>query len=300
VKLKVSSDLVMGDVDGDGAMDLLVTVLTDSSTVMYAFKAKDGKDLDGFPKEIKDYGKNESNQLRTIPNPLLVMMHSPPMVATSAHIIQPLHSNLYIIDGSTGCAQKVYIGNEISSIQSVDVSGNGSLDLVGTSTSGEVFTVETPMQLSTVKVQSLTGIFVDEHTRKWRDVVGFIVPVTFEIWDDVSTTKNNKYDVELRVGRSADKVVFRKEYNAVGTFTENVILRFPPGHYTITVRLRTTDGLVYDDEFHFAFNANSVSYILTSMILVPLIVTSFALLFTKRAANADDGILGGVMSRVSE
>ncbi len=53
------------------------------------------------------------------------------------HIAQPLDDKLHIVDVSTNCIQTIAVGTQLSSVQIADVSGNGTIDLLETSTSGK-------------------------------------------------------------------------------------------------------------------------------------------------------------------
>ncbi len=66
---RITSDLVLGDLNGDGKMDLLLTVLSNSKLIMYALVAKTGRTLDGFATEIT---ASPHEGILTIPTPVIL------------------------------------------------------------------------------------------------------------------------------------------------------------------------------------------------------------------------------------
>ena len=79
-----------------------------------------------------------------------------------------------------------------------------------------------------------------------------------------------------------------------GIYTEQVFVPFGPGYYTVTARLTTTHGLVYEDVFSLGYNVDFASG-LAWIVLVPLIVAAIPLLSIRRKANwqEDDDFSSG-------
>ena len=288
VQLNISSDLVMGDIDDSGAMALLVSVVTETSVRIYAIDAKNGIDLNGFPKEVRE-SKHDDENVLAIKKPVIIR------TLDHVYIAQPLYSQLHLIDISSGCSQKIHFTGELSSMQLADLDGNGSLGLVGTLASGGVVTVESQEEkplVSPSKLLSSCGVVLNEKSRRRRNIFGVSIPITFEIFDN-SLEANKRFHIEMRVARSLGKVIFRRTYTEIGEYTEKIMLPLPPGYYNIQILLRTDGGILHQDEFQFAYNLNSGSSILHSMIFVPLIVTCFALLFsTKNRISEGAAALG--------
>ena len=283
-KLRTSSDLVYGEIKADGIMGILVTVIIENAAKIFAIDAENGSNIPGFPIELVD--PEHHNKLQSISNPLLLSSTS------STLILQALQSRLYFIDTSTGCAQSSMHTHEISSVQFARLDGGSSLSIVGTLVSGEVFTMENPSDMLITEPDSRIGIIVDENFRKLNENIGMdIVPFSFQIIDEDART-GKEYDVEVRLGRSFEQIIFRKRYNETGKYAEKISLSLPSGHYRATIRLRTDNGKSYQDYFEIQFNADSVSFLLTSIILVPLLVTSFALLFIKKTSEKPMSALG--------
>ncbi len=113
---------------------------------------------------------------------------------------------------------------------------------------------------------STQGIFVHPIARQFRDILGIYVPITFEIFDrrpNIENESNRRvYQVDVRAGMSAKRTIFSRTYNSTGVYTERIQIPFGPGYYALSVRLRTTHGIVYEDTFHIGFNVNYMGEIL--------------------------------------
>lgn len=232
------------------------------------------------------------------------------------HVVQPLGSTLYIIEGSTACSQTVDVGESIPSmVQADDVHGTGGLDLVVTTARGEILTLES----DTVSYHSMNvwnagvtrapgssnaqahgfsstqGIFVHPMSRVWRDVLGVYIPITFEIFDrrpNIANEPNRQvYEVEVRAGMSAKRTIFLRSYNATGTYTERVQIPYGPGYYSLTVLLRTTHGIVYEDTFHLGFNVDYMGG-LWLIVCLPLVLAAIPILMFRRKPNWEDDDYG--------
>ena len=63
--------------------------------------------------------------------------------ASGLHIVQPVGSNLFIVEAGSGCIQSVAIGEEVvAMVQADDVHGTNNLDLVVSTTTGNIVTLE--------------------------------------------------------------------------------------------------------------------------------------------------------------
>ena len=91
-------------------------------------------------------------------------------------------------------------------------------------------------------------------------MLGIHIPITFEIFDKrpniLNEPKQKVYMVEIRLGSSSNRPIFRQVYNETGIFTEKVLVHHSPGYYDVFIRLRTTHGLLYEDVFHISYNVN--------------------------------------------
>jgi len=221
------------------------------------------------------------------------------------HIVQPLGSILHLIEGSTSCEQTIDVGDTIPSmVQADDVHGTGGLDLVVTTSQGEILTLESdvvpyhPLNVWSAGVSrapgsgnahahgfsSTQGIFVHPISRQFRDVLGIYIPITFEIFDrrpSINEENDRRvYQVEIRAGQSAKRAVYWHVYDAPGVYTERIQIPYGPGYYSFAVRLRTTHGIVYEDSFHIGWNVNYMGG-LWLIVCLPLILAAIPILMFR-------------------
>lgn len=221
------------------------------------------------------------------------------------HIVQPLGSILHLIEGSTSCEQTIDVGNTIPSmVQADDVHGTGGLDLVVTTSQGEILTLESdvvpyhPLNVWSAGVarapgsgnaqahgfSSSQGIFVHPISRQFRDILGIYIPITFEIFDRRPSINEEidrrVYQVEIRAGMSAKRAVYWHVYDAPGVYTERIQIPYGPGYYSFAVRLRTTHGIVYEDSFHIGWNVNYMGG-LWMIVCLPLMLAAIPILMFK-------------------
>merc|ERR1712194_653348 len=130
------------------------------------------------------------------------------------------------------------------------------------------------------------GIFVHEISRRFRDIFGVYVPVTFEIFDNRPNIHNEpdkrSYTVEIKTGTS--KLVLIKLFNSPGIYTERLYIPFGPGYYEMSVILKTSHGLMYEDAFHLGYNVNYMSGF-SILLWLPLTIATI-LVFILGAKNA--------------
>ena len=302
-----TSDLVLGDIDGDGVIDAVVTVriasvLNHEHLVrVYAIDAH-GKDLEGFPldlsvMETKDSYVYDEISLSQIAKPRLIDIASSD--SSGLHIIQPLDVFLFIIQGTTGCVQEEKFPDQISSVAVENIQEIDILSLIVTTMSGEVHLLDFPTiqshhlnsylnpSTNVHGLSSSSGFYIHKKSKNWRNILGDSVSVTFEILHNVKEKiETGEYWLDMRIGTSSKKVIFGKIYTEPGVYTEEIPFMSQPGYYTIIARLRTTNGIVYEDYFQFAYNLNFFAEILPWILLVPFIITSIAILcFGKGGEN---------------
>ena len=66
-------------------------------------------------------------------------------IAKGLHVVQPIGSDVFIIEAGSGCIQTIAIGDEVMAmVQADDVHGTNRLDLVISTASGNIVTLESP------------------------------------------------------------------------------------------------------------------------------------------------------------
>ena len=83
---------------------------------------------------------------------------------------------------------------------------------------------------------------------------------------------------------SAKRTIFSYAYNNTGIYTERIQIPYGPGYYALSVRLRTTHGIVYEDTFHIGFNVNYMGA-LWWMVCLPLVFATIPILMFRRKPN---------------
>lgn len=172
VDVKGSSPIALGDVNGDGVMDVTIAVLVQDRSFIFALNAATGEDLPFFPVEFDPvhYPKIQSDSVHhKLSQPLLVDLHldqsflndylrrngtewaprnglvSTPGSASGLHIVYPQDQYLHVIEAGSGCSQVIPMGDTISSMVQVDdVHGTNRLDLIVSTEAGNVITLESP------------------------------------------------------------------------------------------------------------------------------------------------------------
>ena len=313
-----TSDLVLGDVDGDGVVDVVVTVhvlspLNQNSIVrIHAINAH-GKELDGFPLDVTAIGKNNSYvydemSLSQLAKPRLIDLASSDGIGL--HIVQPLDVFLYIIQGITGCVQEEKLPVQIASVTVENIRERDILSLIVTTISGEVHVLDFPTVQShrlnsypnpSTNIHGLSsssGFFIHKKSKNWRNIIGESISVTFEILQNAKENiGTGEYWVDMRIGTSSKKLIFGKIYNEAGVYTEEIPFISKPGYYTVTARLRTTNGVVYEDHFQFSYNLNFFAEILPWILLIPCLMISISLLFGKGDQNRYESGRSGIIGK---
>jgi len=343
-----SSSMSLGDVDGDGRLDLVMALKIDSikSGEMFyivAISAVDGSDIKNFPiaVESKKYTNEGDKEVHLkLPQPLLVDLHAdqsgwntvlnlnttrsekrkeasksgkPPHggSAKGLHVVQPIGSELFIVEAGSGCIQAIAIGDEVAAmVQADDVHGTGRIDLVISTASGKIVTLESPaVPYHPLNVwnngetrgrrnalaqgySASQGIFVHSVSRRYRDIFGVYVPVTFEIFDKRPSIDNEPtkrvYKVEFRDGTSSKRSLGRNVYNSTGVYTERLYIPYGPGYYSISAVLKTTHGLMYEDTFHIGYNVHFMDGF-GMLLWLPLVLAAIPIIFCgRKKLNWDD------------
>ena len=182
----------IGDVDGDGQLDIVAVAVGDDGCHVWAVDGATGRRLAGYPialprgglvsssiilADLHDYrivGSSSSSSSsrsrvrrdavrsdRALPpwlqnTPGHLAAASPSLDATAAppdvkggksrglHLVMPSYDgHVYILDGLTGCAERIDVGEHIGAAPLLDdVTGDGFLDLLISTMNGQVILME--------------------------------------------------------------------------------------------------------------------------------------------------------------
>ena len=201
VKSLISQGVTAGDVNGDGDLEL---VFGTASGHIFVLRGVDGLDSPGFP--FRTRGK--------INAPVMITRLSD---GPSQHLIVPSFDGyLYMVDGSSACADTIDIGEtSYTMVLADDMDNNGRLDLVVSTMNGNVYVLETPAEYHPLKVvpsqgsESHNGLFARHDyygayataaSRTLRDVVGDKLKLQVTILDKRATMLKNGTLVSSRGG----------------------------------------------------------------------------------------------------
>lgn len=342
-EIAASSPLSLGDINGDGVLDLVISIEIEGLGFVLAFNAATGENISPFPMELEKLTKEGEEEIvgdihRKLAQPLLIDLHAdqshiekyirrnggkwkpkaktfsrPPFggSAPGLHIVQPFRDKLFIIEGGSGCTQSVAIGDQVTAmVQADDVHGTNKIDLVVATLSGKIITLESDSPWHALNTwthgelrgrenahahgySASQGIYVHDVSRGFMDILGIYVPVTFEIFDNRPNIHNEPnrrvYKVEVRDGGSSKRTLWRGEYSQPGIYTERLYIRYGPGFYSLSVILRTSHGLVYEDTFPVRYNIHFMEG-LGILLWLPLFIASTVILFcgAKKDSSEDD------------
>jgi len=136
----------VGDVDGDGQLDIVVIAMQDTTSHLWVVDGATGMPLLGYPIKLPSNGLFSSSAL-------LVDLFSGAKTKqqgvverrSGLHIIVPaFDGHVYLIDGVKKCYDRIDVGDHLFSTPLLeDVTGDGQLDLVLGTVNGQVLTIET-------------------------------------------------------------------------------------------------------------------------------------------------------------
>ncbi|KAI4324423.1 hypothetical protein MLD38_029915 [Melastoma candidum] len=265
LKSHISQAPSIGDVDGDGHTDLVIATI---SGKIFVLNGRDGSIIQPYP--YRTYGRVTSQVLLVDLSGHKEKRKGLTIVASS------FGGYLYLIDGPTGCADVVDVG-EISytTVLADNVDGGDDLDLIVSTMNGNVFCFSTPSPHHPLKAwrspnqgrnnyayrYDREGIYVTPSSRTFRDEEGKNFWVEIEIVDkhrypsgdqapyNVTTTLGvpGNYLGERRVVHSQvfDKPGKHKiKFPTVGTRTQGQVI----------VEMVDKNGLYFSDEFSLTFH----------------------------------------------
>jgi len=201
--------------------------------------------------------------------------------------------HVYIIEASTGCTNRLDIGEEVHAPMLVtDVTGDKQLDLVVNTISGDIvaFGLGVPHHPLNAVSDAVRG-GVNGYTHgMWQgihlaaaaqesscvDAIGAYAPITFTITD----VSDYAGEYKVRIAQADGTIVASLEFPAPGSYTVLLALN-SPGKQFLTLVLVTDTGLRYEEDFCLNYNVQFYRP-LKLFLLAPLFVaTAAALLYRK-------------------
>ena len=140
------------------------------------------------------------------------------------------------------------------------------------------------------------GIYVDEHSARFREIIGRDIPITFEIVDKSrgrarSAKKEGeparKYTVTISEGSNSVDHLYRHEYTEPGTYTVNIELDSPQ-LVTLVVHMVNEHGQAFASTFAVSYNRHFYKT-LKWMAALPLLIASTLLFFSPSALSGRGG-----------
>ncbi|KAL2659000.1 hypothetical protein AAZV13_03G059500 [Glycine max] len=281
----------VGDVDGDGHTELVVPTL---SGKIHVLDGRDGSSIGRYP--YQTHGRI-MNQV------LLVDLSKDKEKKKGLTIVTTSFDGyLYLIDGPTGCADAVDIGETSYSMVLADnVDGGDDLDLIVTTMNGNVFCFSTPSPHHPLKAWRLPsqgrnnlanrysreGIYVTHPSRAFRDEEGKSFWVEIEIVDNYRYPSGHQGPYKVTTS-----LLVPGNYQGERTIKLNNTYG-QPGKYRIklpTVSVRTMgtvlvemvdrNGLYFSDDFSLTFHMHY--YKLLKWLLVLPMLGMFGVLVILR------------------
>ncbi|KAK4268653.1 hypothetical protein QN277_025273 [Acacia crassicarpa] len=290
----------VGDVDGDGHTELVVPTLSGKIHVLHG---RDGSPVGHYP--YRTHGR-VMNQV------LLVDLSKRGEKKKGLTIVtSSFDGYLYLIDGLTGCADVVDIGETSYSMVLADNVDGGDdyegddLDLIVTTMNGNVFCFQSPSPHHPLKAWRLPnqgrnnvanrhnrqGIYVTHPSRAFRDEEGKQFWVEIEIVDKYRYPSGHQGPYNVTTS-----LLVPGNYQGERTIKQSQIYH-QPGKYRIklpTVAVRTTgtvlvemvdkNGLHFSDEFSLTFHM--YYYKLLKWLIVLPMVGMFGILVILRPQDA--------------
>ncbi|XP_039144805.1 LOW QUALITY PROTEIN: protein DEFECTIVE IN EXINE FORMATION 1 [Dioscorea cayenensis subsp. rotundata] len=281
----------IGDVDGDGHTDIVVPTISGN---IYVLRGRDGSLVHPFP--YKTQGRVMNQVLLVDLSQRGQKMKGLTLVTTS------FDGYLYLIDGSTACADVVDIGETSYSMVLADnVDGGDDLDLIVTTMNGNVFCFSTPSPHHPLKEWrspnqgrnnaafrfNREGIYVSHASRAFRDEEGKHFWVEIEIVDKYRFPSGfqGPYNVTTTLlvpgnYQGERRIAVNQVYDQPGK--QRIKLPTVPVRTTGTVLVEMVDknGLYFTDEFSITFHMHY--YKLLKWLLVLPMLGMFGILVILR------------------
>jgi len=271
----------VGDVNGDGHTDVVVPTVSGN---IYVLSGKDGSKIQPFP--YRTHGRIMSPVL------LLDMSKHGENAKGLTLATTSFDGYLYLIEGSSGCADVVDIGETSYTMVLADnVDGGDDLDLIVTTMNGNVFCFSTQSPHHPLKEwrssnqgrnnaayqYNREGIYVKHGSRTFRDEEGKNFWVEFEIVDKYRVPYGNQAPYNVTVTllvpgnyQGDRRIVVSGLYHQPGK--QRMMLPTVPVRTTGTVVVEMVDknGLYFSDEFSLTFHMHYYK-LLKWLLLLPML-----------------------------
>ncbi|KAL5217736.1 hypothetical protein ABZP36_018420 [Zizania latifolia] len=271
----------VGDVNGDGHTDVVVPTVSGN---IYVLSGKDGSKIQPFP--YRAHGR--------IMSPVLLLDMSKREEKSKGLTLATTSFDgyLYLIEGSSGCADVVDIGETSYTMVLADnVDGGDDLDLIVTTMNGNVFCFSTPSPHHPLKEWKSSnqgrnnaayrynreGVYVKHGSRTFRDEEGKHFWLEFEIVDKYRFPNGNQAPYNVTVTllvpgnyQGERRIVVSAIYNEPGK--QRMKLPTVPVRTTGTVLVEMVDknGFYFSDEFSLTFHMHYYK-LLKWLVLLPML-----------------------------
>ncbi|CAK9271598.1 unnamed protein product [Sphagnum jensenii] len=268
----------VGDVDGDGNTEIVVPT---SSGQVHVLRGSDGSKVGPYPFQTHGH---------IMAPALLVDLSKRSSERQGLTIaVTSFDGYFYLIDGPTGCADAIDIGEtSYSMVLAENVDGGDDLDLIVTTMSGNVYCFQTPTPHHPLKAwvsqgqgrnlvsnrYNREGVFVLPSSRYFRDEASSSFWVQYQIVDQ-SRASSGPYNVTVTLMvpgnyQGKKRIEQWNVHNQPGVY--KVKLPCVPVRTLGTVMLEMVDknGLYFSDEFALTFHLHYYR-LLKWLIVFPLL-----------------------------
>lgn len=296
VKSLIPQGPAVGDVDGDGYTDIVVSTISGN---IYVLSGKDGKHVRPYP--YRTHGR-VMNQV------LLVDLSKRGEKKKGLTIVTTSFDGyLYLIDGLTSCTDVVDIGETSYSMVLADnVDGGDDLDLIVTTMNGNVFCFSTPSPHHPLKAwrsayqgrnnvasrYNREGIYVLPSNRNFRDEEGKNFWVEFEIVDAYRHPSSSQapYNVTMTLlvpgNFQGERSIKQSEiYHSPGKHRMKLPTVGVRTTGTVIIEMVDSNGLHFSDEFSLTFHM--YYYKLLKWLVVLPMLGMFGVLLILRPQEAE-------------
>ena len=218
------------------------------------------------------------------------------------HLLVPsFDGHLYILDGQHSCAERIDLGEHISSTPLVDdIDANGLMDIIIGTLHGTVHVLETqipyhplnawtsfPKDRGNGFTHGQVGVSIPALEKKrlrYSDVKGGpIIEITFDIWDKrthfVTDSDRSTYTIVFTKGTNKMEPIYIQEFSQPGRYTVKIPVA-PPGEDSLVLGLYTDHGLYFEDHVDVAISTRFYVW-MKYLALFPLIVLCVPLLLLR-------------------